>query len=171
LGAEVEAGNLRAATVQFLNFTARFHQAGADYRTFQLLFPYLIGHPVYASPARFAAVFDPDAPLGARVCEDLHAYYGFTAVVPSELDPSSEEARELMSWPPAGHWSDYLSAALVAACGGPEVARTALAPFPLTVLPGGAMSVSLGIPPEDVCEPNERQRRRLLTEALRRLIH
>ncbi len=167
LAEAAEDGRLRALTVSLDSLTVSYYGEGADSRTVQMLFFELLDeNNRSASASRYAAVFDEDSPLPAMAFEGLDAYYGFVGVVPSDAPANSEELSRLLTWPPHGHWLNYLSAELAAEAGGLSDLQTSLPELRFTPHSSGALTIRLPVPPHETTGPRARRLRDALAAEL-----
>jgi hypothetical protein len=152
--AHIDAGQLRLLNVDLNVVAFKYHRPQADYQTVQLLFQNLFDSErnTIHLPG-FTAVFDPASALPRMVFDELNAHAGFIGIVPAEAEPSSKALRQLISWPPSGHWMDYLSAELVAALGGVDRIRALLPEHAVSPRPGGAAAIFLPLLPDQSSTP------------------
>jgi len=147
LARHIDRGEVRTMDVDLNYLSFIYHRVSADYHTAQLQFSELFADDSTSRfPKRFEAVFDPASPLLEARLTGLGAWYGFVEAVPTDAAPSSKALTTLVTWPPSGHYQDFLSPALVAAVGGFEALRAALPDHVVTPDRDGTGAAMLRIP-------------------------
>jgi hypothetical protein len=160
LAEHINRGEVRTLTVDLDYLDFAYTRYSPDYHRAQLIFYDLFAEDGTSSfVERFRAVFDPASPLVNRRLTALSAWYGFVEVVPTDAKPSSKALTTLVTWPPAGHYQDFLSRALVEAVGGAAELRAALPNHVISMDADGAALVRIPVLPTDArAEPAEAAR-------------